>query len=773
MKHLLYAGFFSFLLYNCSYPHVPKYKDPSLPVDTRVNDLLKRMTLDEKVAQLQAVVILDSLAFDGEGNFRGGKDTTLLKNGAGTVWAWDNKKRTPRMETQMNNSIQKYLLEKTRLGIPALSFGESVHGYMADGSTSFPQAIALGSTWDTALIEKVFTAAALEASSRGTNQVLSPVLDLARDPRWGRSEECYSEDPYLASRIGLAAVHGLQGRNRMVDSNHVVVTLKHFAGHGQPEGGRNTAPVNYSEREFRETHLYPFEIAVKRGYAHSIMASYNEWDGVPNHLNHKLLIDILTNEWGFDGYVMTDGGGLDMVYLVHHAAADPAEAGILGIKAGIDYDLFSHGCFKNLAQEVKNQLVPEEVLDRAVRNVLKVKFMRGLFENPYGNIDRMERVTNCNEHKELALKAAHEAIILLKNSKNTLPFDSTKVKTIAVIGPDADSIHLGGYSTKPMHGISVLEGIRQFAGKHIKVLYAQGCKITANKECNWLVNEAPVMNDPEKDKVLIKEAVKVAKQSDVVLLVIGENELIDREAYNEQHLGDRDDLNLAGMQNELAQSVIATGKPVAVLLINGRVITINEIQKKAPAILEGWYLGQETGIAVADVIFGKVNPSGKLTVTFPRSVGQLPCYYDMKPSRSRDYTLTDNTPLYPFGFGLSYTSFKYSKLQLSSKKIATDGNTEASVNVTNTGNQSGDEIVQLYIHDIVSMPTRPIMELKDFTRITLAAGETKSVKFLVTPEKLEAMDIDMKRKVAPGDFEIMIGGSSANVLRDTLRVVAK
>jgi beta-glucosidase len=597
------------------------------------------------------------------------------------------------------------------------------------------------------------------------------VLDLARDPRWGRTEECYSEDPYLVSRIGLAAIYGLQGRSNIIDNKHVAVTLKHFAGHGQPEGGRNTAPVNYSEREFRETHLYPFEIAVKKGHAKSVMASYNEWDGVPNHLNHKLLTDILRNEWGFKGYVMTDGGGLDMVYQVHHAADDSADAGMLAIQAGVDYDLGSKGAYKELGQQIRDGRIPQESVDRAVRNVLHVKFIRGLFENPYIDVDFMEKITNCTEHKALALKAAQEALILLKNENNTLPFDSIKVKSIAVIGPNADSIHLGGYSPRPMIGVSVLEGIKAFTGNRIKVLYAEGCKITINKECNWLVTEPPAISDPETDKKLIAEAVKIARQSDAILLVLGENELINREAWSENHLGDRDNLDLAGMQNELVKAIISTGKPVAVLLINGRPISINYIQENAPAILEGWYLGQETGHAVADIIFGRVNPSGKLTVTFPRSVGQLPCYYDKKPSRHRNYVLADSGSLYPFGYGLSYTSFEYKNLKLSSKEIPVNGTLEVKADITNTGMRKGDEIVQLYIHDLVSLPTRPVKELKDFTRITLEPGETKTIKFLISPEKLEAMDIDMKRKVQPGDFEIMVGKSSEEVIVDTLKVV--
>lgn len=753
----------------CTSLHEPRYKNAFLPVDTRVEDLLKRMTIEEKVAQLQSFICNDSTAWDNQGNFTGGKDSSVIFNGAGIVYAI-GKPVDPKETVRRMNAIQKYLVEKSRLGIPSFSFAEALHGYMAPGATSFPQAIALGSTWDTALVEQVFTAAALEARSRGVTQVLSPVLDLAREPRWGRTEECYSEDPYLVSRIGMAAVFGLQGRENVLDNRHVIVTLKHFAGHGQPEGGRNIALVNYSEREFRTNHLYPFEMAVKKANAQSIMASYNEWDGVPNHVNHKLLTDILRGEWGFKGYVMSDGGGMDVVFNDHHAADSYTDAGMLSINAGLDYDLGGSGCFTKLVEQVKSGKVPQAALDRAVRNVLRVKFTAGLFEHPYVNADTMKMVTNSSAHKALALKAAQEAMILLKNDKNTLPFDSLKIKNLAVIGPDAADIHLGGYTNPPMEGVSVLEGIRNYAGKRMNVLYAEGCKLTLNKECHWLVNENPIMADQATDDKLIAEAVNVARRSDAVVLVLGENELICREAWSDEHRGDRDNLDLAGHQEQLAKAILATGKPVVVLLINGRPISVNYLAGAAPAIVECWYLGQETGHAVADMLFGRVSPSGKLTVTIPRSVGQLPCYYNHKPSRFRNYVLADSSPLWPFGFGLSYTTFKYGNLQLQPSEIPVNGKSEVSVDVTNTGKYKADEIVQLYIHDVVSLPTRPVKELKDFARISLNPGETKTVKFTITPDKLEALGLDMKCEVQPGDFEIMAGGNSNDLLTTNLRV---
>ena len=759
------------LIMNNVYGQQPAYKNSSLPIDVRVNDLLQRMTIEEQAAQLIGHYSFDTLAFDKSDNFIGVKDTVMLNHGIGSYGTWDLRaERSLRRRAQRMNSIQRYMIEKTRLGIPVFTFGESLHGFMADGATSFPQAIALGCTWDTTLVEQVFSAAALEASSRGTRQVLSPVIDLARDPRWGRTEECYGEDPYLVSRMGMAAVFGFQGRDSFIDNHHVAVTLKHFAGHGQPEGGRNIAPVNYSEREFRENHLYPFEIAVTKAHARSLMASYNEWDGIPNHVNHKLLTDILRGEWGFNGFVMSDGGGMDVTYREHLAAADSIESGILSMNAGIDYELGRGNCFGTLAEQAKAGKVSEAVIRRAAAGVLRVKFECGLFDHPYADIDLMEHITNSKEHKSLALKTAHEAMVLLKNEKKTLPFHADKIKTLAVIGPNAAAIHLGGYSATPMQGVSVLEGFRAFAKEKFQVLYAEGCKLTLNKECNWRTEENPIVGDGENDKKLIAEAVNVAQKSDAVVLVLGENELICREAWAENHLGDRDNLDLIGRQNDLADAILKIGKPVVVLLINGRPMTINELSSKAPAIIECWYLGQETGHAIADVIFGKINPSGKLTVTFPRSVGQLPCYYDHKPSRFRSYVLADSSPLYPFGFGLSYTQFEYSNLHVSPKNIQADGTSEISIDVRNSGVVEGDEIVQLYIHDIISLPTRPVKELKDFTRINLKPGETKTVKFTLTPDKLAAIGLDMKRTVPAGAYEIMVGKSSVEVVRDTLTV---
>jgi beta-glucosidase len=746
------------------------YKDASQPIDKRVEDLVKRMSLEEKAAQLQAHFINDTLIFENGSLVLEKEDKLKIQNGAGRVRSKSVYSKTPEWTVKSINALQKYLVEETRLGIPGLFFSEALHGFMREKGTSFPQAIALASTWDTVLIEKVFNKIALETRSRGSNQVLSTVLDLPRDLRWGRVEECYSEDPYLTSRMAMASIFGLQGRDSKIDENHVAVTLKHFAGHGQGEGGLNRAPVNYSEREFRETHLYPFEMAVKRANAHSVMSSYNEWDGVPNHVNYKLNTEIIRNEWGFKGYVMSDGGGLGLAHSQHGVAKDTADVTKLALQSGLDYDLSSKGYFGKVKELVESGKLDIKVLNKAVSNVLYVKFALGLFENPYVDVEKMQEVTYCDEHKALALKTAEEAIILLKNKDNILPLDVSKIKNMAIIGPNAADIHLGAYTPRPMVGVSVLDGMQKYAEGKFKVHYAKGCDITLNDDCHWLNNDRAILADPTENHKLIKDAVILAQKSDAVLLVIGENEMINREAWNETHLGDVDNLDLVGEQIELAKALIETGKPIIVLLLNGRPLSINYLAEHAPTLLEGWYLGQETGHAVARTIFGDNNPSGKLTITFPRSVGQLPCFYNRKPSRDRSYALVTSGPLFPFGFGLSYTNFEYSNLKLSKKEFFKSESIEVSVDITNTGEYLGKEIVQLYIHNLYGVPTRPILELKDFAKIELQAGEKQTVSFSLTPDKLEAYNMQMIKDVAKGEYAIMIGKNSVEFLTDTIMV---
>ncbi|MBN1976146.1 MAG: glycoside hydrolase family 3 C-terminal domain-containing protein [Anaerolineae bacterium] len=748
----------------------PAYHNPQLPVEQRVTDLLDRMTIGEKVAQLQTSFSAIVHLLDEDGNFNPEKAKGRKKENLG---APPRKRRGPKEMAEFNNAIQKYSLEDTRLGIPFMTVGEALHGHMAAGGTIFPQAIGLASTWDVELVEQVYTVAAAEMRARGVAQALTPVLGLAREPRWGRTEETYGEDPYLVSRMGVACVRGLQGRRPTIGRQHVVATPKHYAVHSQPEAGTNSAPGNYSERTIRETFLVPFKAAVTEAGAKSIMASYNEIDGIPAHANKWLLHQVLCQEWGFRGFVTSDGGGIGQLASLHHVAADRAEAAKMALEAGIDLELDS--CFaETLARQVEEGKIAEATLDRAVARVLRVKFEMGLFENPYVDPDYAERLVNCAEHRQLALKAAHKAIVLLKNEGNLLPLERAKIKSIAVIGPNAADVHLGGYSAEPEHKVSILEGIRNKVGETIEVAYAEGCKITTGVQGweSWYVDEV-LLSAPEEDTPRIAEAIRVALAADVAIVAVGGNESTCREAWHENHLGDRDSLGLLGRQDELVQAIAETGTPTVVVLINGRPLTINAIAKHVPAILEGWYLGQETGTAVADVLFGDVNPGGKLPITFPRSVGQLPTYYYQKPSGKRGYLLASKEPLFPFGHGLSYTTFAYDNLQVSPPRIGVGGQAVVSVDVTNSGEIAGDEVVQLYIRDQVSSVTRPVKELKGFERVALKPGETKTVTFTITPEDLSFLDVHMERIVEPGLFDIMVGTSSVQLDTVVLEVVGK
>lgn len=752
------------------------YLNPGLPLERRVADLLSRMTMEEKVAQMQTLWVRKPQRKRPDGNFGDRGDfspeeaAVVMKHGIGEI-ARQRERTDARRGAAYANAVQKWLKENTRLGIPAILHDEILHGLMAVGGTHFPTPLAMASSWDTELITKVFTAAALETRLRGSQHVLGPNLDLARDPRWGRTEETYGEDPYLVSRLGVAAIKAIQGPGPNVDGEHVIATAKHFAAHGQPEGGTNTAPGNFSERMLREIFLPPFEAAVKEAGVLSVMPSYNEIDGVPSHKNIWLLEKLLRQEWGFRGLVVADYNGIAELVSRHKVAVDRADAAIQSLKAGVDIELPDPAAYPLLPQLVAEGKVAMADIDRSVARVLRAKFQLGLFENPYVDVERTVRVTNSQAHRELAAEAARRSIVLLKNENNLLPLDRTKLQSIAVIGPNAAEAHLGGYSDDPQRRVSVLQGVRDKLGNRVKVNYAEGCRIT-KEGGNWWADSSQ-LSDPAVDEKLITEAVTVAKASDVVLLVVGGNEDTNKEAWADNHLGDRDNLDLVGRQNDLVKAIVETGKPVIVLLIHSAPLSINYIAEKVPAILDGFYLGQETGIAVADVLFGDYNPGGKLAVSVPRNVGQLPIAYNHKPTARRGYLYTSKEPLYPFGFGLSYTTFEYSDLKIASPQIGPSGSTDVSVTVKNTGARAGDEIVQLYIRDLVSSVTRPVLELKDFRRISLAPGESRTITFTITPDKLAFFDLNMQRVVEPGVFEIMVGASSVKWQKAKLEVVAR
>lgn len=755
---------------------VPDYKNAQLPVDRRVNDLLSRMTLEEKVAQLVCLwqgrpQLKPQTDFStSRGEFSPEKAREVLKNGIGQI-ARQRERMGPREGAIFANAVQKWLVENTRLGVPAILHDEILHGHMAQGSTSFPQPLALASSWDPDFITQVFAAGAQETRARGSHQVLGPNLDVAREPRWGRTDETYGEDPYLVSRMAVAVVKALQGPGPMIEGDHIIATAKHFAAHGQPEGGTNIAPANYSERILREVFLPSFEAAVREAGILSVMASYNEIDGVPSHANKWLLEKVLREEWGFQGTVVSDYYAIPQMQELHHVAGSKAEAAKLAIDAGVDIELPDPDSYPSLLQLVKDGKVSEATINKAVARNLRLKFLLGLFEKPYVDPERAVSVTNSQTHRDLAADAARRSMILLKNEKNLLPLDRTRLKSIAVIGPNADRAHLGGYSDNPERGISVLQGITDKVAGKVKVTYAEGCKIT-KEGGNWWADTSH-LSDPSEDGKLIAQAVEVAKAADVSLLVLGGNEDTNKEGWADNHLGDRDSLDLVGRQNDLVKAVLETGKPTIVLLISGGPLSANYIAEKVPAILQGFYLGQETGNGVADVLFGDFNPAGKLPVSVPRSVGQLPIYYNRKPTTKRGYLFANKEPLFPFGYGLSYTTFEYSNLSISPAQIGPAGQTKISVTVTNSGKRAGDEVVQVYIRDLVSSVTRPVMELKDFKRISLAPGQSKTVEFVITPEKLSFLGLNMNRIVEPGWFDIMVGTSSVKFQTAKLEVISR
>jgi beta-glucosidase len=743
------------------------YRNPALSAEKRVKDLLSRMTLEEKAAQMLCIwQKKPQTLVDADGNFDLAKAKQAFKEGHGLGQVGRPSDAggglKPRKMAETTNAIQRFFLENSRLGIPVVFHEECLHGHAAVDGTSYPQPIGLSATFNPELIEAIFTATALEARSRGAHQALTPVVDVARDPRWGRCEETYGEDPFLVSRMGIAAVRGFQGDATFREKTRMIATLKHCVGHGQPESGMNCAPANVSMRALRETFLFTFKEALQKGGAISVMPSYNEVDGVPSHANKWLLRDVLQKEFGFKGYYVSDYFAIwELGYRPdthgHFVAADKKESTRLAVEAGVNIELPDPDCYLELVNLVKQRVLKESQLDELVAPMLLWKFKLGLFDDPYIDPAVAERVVGCEEHSKLARQSAREVITLLKNEGGLAPLDLSKYQTIAVIGPNANRTLLGGYSGVPKHEVTVLEGIKARAGDRAKVLYSEGCKITIGG--NW--NQDAVMpSDPEEDRKQIAEAVEVAKQADVIILAIGGNEQTSREAWMLNHMGDRASLDLIGRQEELVKAMLATGKPVVVLLYHGRPNSINYLVQNVPVIFECWYLGQENGHAVADVLFGDVSPSGKLPITIPRSAGHLPVFYNYKPSARRGYLFDDVTPLYAFGHGLSYTTFAIQNVRLEKKTIRTNGSTRVMADVTNTGKREGAEVVQMYIRDVVSSVTRPVKELKGFQKVTLRPGERKTVTFEITPDLLAFYDVNMKYLVEPGEFSIMVGNSS-------------
>jgi beta-glucosidase len=760
------------------------YKSTDLPAERRVADLLGRMTLEEKAAQMMCVWQKKAETLvDAAGTFDLEKARRSFAHGngigqvgrpsdAGGTGHEPEKGRNARQQAELCNAIQKFFIEESRLGIPVVFHDECLHGHAAIDGTSFPQPIGLGATFDTGLVERLYAMTAAESRARGVHQALTPVVDVAREPRWGRVEETFGEDTHLCARMGVASVRGFQGDATFKDKTRVMATLKHFVAHGQPEAGQNCAPANVSMRELREVFLPPFKAAIQEAGAISVMPSYNEVDGVPSHANRWLLRDVLRREWGFTGFIVSDYYAIwELNYRPdthgHFVAADKREAAVLAVKAGVNCELPEPDCYLHLGELVQSGELKESDLDDLVAPMLLWKFKMGLFDDPYVDPDLAEQLVGSAPNQALALEAARDTITLLKNDGNLLPLDASKVKSIAVIGPNADRVLLGGYSGVPKHHVTVLAGIQARLGKGVEVSYSEGCRITIGG--SWMQDDV-IASDADDDRRMIAEAVTVASSADVIVLAIGGNEQTSREAWSRAHMGDRTSLDLLGRQRELVDAMLATGKPVVVLLFNGRPLSITDVNEKVPAILECWYLGQESGHAVAQVLFGDANPGGKLPISVPRSAGHLPSFYSHKPSARRGYLFDDVTPLFPFGFGMSFTTFSVSNVRLSASSIARSGSTTALADVTNTGQRDGSEVLQLYVRDLVSSVTRPVKELKGFSKVRLAPGEKTTVELPITSDALAFYDIDMNYVVEPGDFDIMIGTSSRDADLTTVKL---
>lgn len=751
-------------------PDIP-YKNPKIAIEQRVEDLLGRMTLEEKVEQLN-MKSLESLEFDEKGKVTEASLEKLFGGrGIGCL-------ESPFIEHEKiatySEAADRYLREHTRLGIPAIQIAECLHGHMALGATIFPQSIGLGSTWNPGLIKEMAGVIAQEALLAGVDQALSPLFDIARDPRYGRVEECYGEDPFLVKEMGVAFVKGLQGEPEQsaegIAPGKLAAMGKHFVAYSKPESGINIAPALVGERELREDHLYPFEAAVKEANIYSIMPGYHEIDGVPIHANKWLLKDILRDEWGFNGYIFSDYEAIGMMDYLHHTADGPKETGYQAITAGVDVEAPGAYGYKHLIELVQEGRLSESVIDESVRRVLTVKFKMGLFDRPFKVKKGDRQRIHTPESVDLARRVAEESIVLLQNNNHVLPLDKSKLKSVAVIGPNADKIQFGDYSpTKNNdYGVTVLQGLKDYLKEEVEVNYALGCGITS------------LFTDS------IAAAVDVAKNSDAVILVLGgTSQTLSGIGWgdpNSKELAtcgegyDRNELDFPGVQPQLLDAIAVTGKPIVLVMINGRPLTIGDEADKVDAVVEAWYPGEKGGEAVARVLFGEVNPSGRLSMTFPPTTGHIPLYAAQKPSArgyykrpgtpekpGRDYVFSQPKPLYCFGYGLSYTTFEYKNVSIDNTSLKEGSTINVSCEVSNVGNYDGAEVVQLYVRDVVSSVTTPVKALKAFKKIYLKRGETQKVSLQIAKDDLMIWNKQMKRVLEPGDFDIYIGSSVEDI----------
>lgn len=731
------------------------YKDASQPVEVRVDDLLKRMTLEEKVGQMCQWVGLEHM----KSAERDLTETQLRNNTARgfypgiTVEDVEQMVRDGKIGSffhvltlEESNALQRLAME-SRLQIPVIIGIDAIHGNgMVEGTTIYPTSIGLASTFDVALVEKICRQTAVEMRAIGSQWTFNPNVEVARDPRWGRVGETFGEDPCLVSLMGAASVRGYQGKD-FSGRQEVLACAKHFIGGSQPINGTNGAPTDISERTLREVFLPPFKATVDEG-VFSFMMAHNELNGIPCHSNEYLMKDILRKEWGFKGFVVSDWMDIEHIYDLHRTAVDDKDAFYQSVDAGIDMHMHGPEFYEKVIELVKEGKLTEKRIDEACRKILFAKFQLGLFEQPFTDESEKSQKVFTQEHQQTALEASRKSIVLLKNN-GILPLQKNKYKKVFVTGSNADNQAILGDWALPQpdeNVITVLEGLKLIAPDTEFSFLDQG----------WNIREM--------DEAKVNQAISKARQADLNILVIGEHSL--RNNWDDKTCGedcDRSDINLAGLQQKLVEGVINTGVPTVVILVNGRQLGVEWIANNADALVEAWEPGSFGGQAIAEILFGKVNPSGKLPVTIPRHVGQLQMIYNHKPSMYfHPYAIGESTPLFEFGYGMSYTSYEYSNLTSTKKIMNKDEEVEISVQVENKGDRSGEEIVQLYIRDIFSSATRPVKELKDFKRVALSPGEKKTVSFILPASKLACYDKNMQWTVERGDFEIMVGASSAD-----------
>jgi beta-glucosidase len=765
--------------------HHNLFLDETQPIEHRVTHLLEQMTLDEKLAQLVGLWVTDLTTSERE--FDETKASEQLKDGIGQITRVGAASLLPpQLSVALANRIQKFLIENTRLGIPAIMHEEAGIGYMARGATSFPQSIGLASTWEPDLVQQMAEVIRVQMRRVGAHHALAPVMDVSRDPRWGRTEETFGEDPFLVTQMGVAYIKGLQSADLR---QGVAATGKHFVAHGWPEGGRNWATVRVGEREMREIFMTPFKASIQHAHIATMMNAYHEMDGIPCGSSREIMVDLLRDELGFDGAVVSDYFTLRTLVNYHFVAKDATDAARMGLEAGIDLELPTADCYgQPLRDGLANGQIDMALVDQSVKRLLRLKFQLGLFENPYADENQVLEVFNTPQQRQLSRKIAQKSIVLLKNDQ-ILPL-SKSLKRLAVIGPSADSARLlqGDYHY-PAHvehiseakqndnapnpnerkdlmnwdehlppSITVLAGIQSAVSAGTEVRYAKGCNI----------------NDD--DTSGFAEAVAIAKDADVAVVVVGDKSGLG----NTNTVGesvDKADLNLPGVQQALIECIYATGTPVILVLLIGRPYAITWADAHLPAILTAWLPAQEGGGAIADVLFGDVNPAGRLPISFPRSSGQLPVYYNHKPSSGRSHwkgQYVDNTvkPLYPFGHGLSYTEFEYRDLTLSQHQISPSENVYITVTVKNKGSVTGEEVVQLYVSDPVASVTRPVKMLKGFKRLTLAPDEERTIEFELDSRHLALYDRKMDYVLETGQIKVMVGRSSDDIqLEDTFEII--